>query len=376
MAINQAGYVELNWVEPPYERYLIGYYVYRDNLVITENMIPIGTTTYEDATVVVGTEYNYHVVGMYEEPDGFSQPSNIVTITYFNAGEPLWGDDFEEHPDFTLDLPNWIQYDLDGGTTYSISDVEFENAGEPMSYIVFNPTSTVPSITDMVPKSGDKFLASFASTEGVNNDWIITPRITIGTTTVVSFYARSYTSDHGLEKFRVKMSLGGDQVEDFTFSLHQEDDYLEAPTAWTPYYFNVSELSGTDARFAVQCVSENAFILMIDDFRVDSTSDGVGNEDVETLPNLNTLSQNYPNPFNPETSISFSMQEAGDVSLEIYNIRGQKVKTLLNEHREAGQHSVVWNGTDDNNKRVSSGVYFYRMRKGRFSSTKKMILMK
>ena len=63
-------------------------------------------------------------------------------------------------------------------------------------------------------------------------------------------------------------------------------------------------------------------------------------------------------------------------TLDVYNVKGQKVKTLINEHRTAGQHSVVWNGTDDNNRKVSSGVYFYRMRNGKFSSTKKMILMK
>ena len=78
----------------------------------------------------------------------------------------------------------------------------------------------------------------------------------------------------------------------------------------------------------------------------------------------------------PETTISFVLKDAGDVKLEIYNIIGQKVKTLVNEHREAGTHSVVWKGTDDNHRHVSSGVYLYKMRNGKFSSTKKMILMK
>ena len=91
---------------------------------------------------------------------------------------------------------------------------------------------------------------------------------------------------------------------------------------------------------------------------------------------MNVLNQNYPNPFNPETSISFDIKEAGKVSLDIYNVKGQKVKTLLNDHREAGTHNIVWNGTDDNNRSVSSGIYFYKMKNGKFSSTKKMILMK
>ena len=88
------------------------------------------------------------------------------------------------------------------------------------------------------------------------------------------------------------------------------------------------------------------------------------------------LFNNYPNPFNPETTIKFETKQAGDVTLEVYNIRGQKIKTLVNENLPAQSHSVVWNGTDDNNKSVSSGVYFYKLKSGRYTSTKKMILMK
>ena len=93
-------------------------------------------------------------------------------------------------------------------------------------------------------------------------------------------------------------------------------------------------------------------------------------------PALTNLEQNYPNPFNPETTISFSLQTAGDVTVDIYNIKGQKVKSLVNDHKDAGRHSVVWNGTDENNKNVSSGVYFYKLKSGKMSLSRKMILMK
>ncbi len=87
---------------------------------------------------------------------------------------------------------------------------------------------------------------------------------------------------------------------------------------------------------------------------------------------------NFPNPFNPSTTISFSLtaKDAKNTKLEIYNLKGQKVKTLVNEELSAGKHSVVWNGTDDSDKSVSSGIYFYKMRAGSYTSTKKMILMK
>ncbi|MFC1898454.1 two-component regulator propeller domain-containing protein [Candidatus Cloacimonadota bacterium] len=99
---------------------------------------------------------------------------------------------------------------------------------------------------------------------------------------------------------------------------------------------------------------------------------GVGNEIVAKT----SLLDNYPNPFNPDTNIAFSVKEAGKVTLEVYNLRGQLVKTLVNDVDEAGDHIVVWNGTDNTNKKVSSGVYFYKMKTENFTSTKKMILMK
>ena len=92
------------------------------------------------------------------------------------------------------------------------------------------------------------------------------------------------------------------------------------------------------------------------------------------------LRNNYPNPFNPVTNIAFSIKETGNVALEIFNLRGQLVKTLVNEIKETGNHTAIWNGTDNLNKSVSSGVYFYKMisegKIGRYTSTKKMILMK
>ena len=88
------------------------------------------------------------------------------------------------------------------------------------------------------------------------------------------------------------------------------------------------------------------------------------------------LKGNYPNPFNPDTAILFSLKEATKASLTIYNMKGQKVKTLKNEYMEAGDHSIVWNGKDDNGSSVSSGIYFYKLNTNSYSKIRKMILMK
>jgi len=88
------------------------------------------------------------------------------------------------------------------------------------------------------------------------------------------------------------------------------------------------------------------------------------------------LKQNYPNPFNPTTTIAYSLPEASKVRLDIYNVKGQLVKTLVNAEMSAGMHSVVWNGRDSNNAAVASGVYFYRVSSPKATQTKRMLLMK
>ena len=91
---------------------------------------------------------------------------------------------------------------------------------------------------------------------------------------------------------------------------------------------------------------------------------------------VNELKGNYPNPFNPTTTINFSIAKSDLVTLDIYNSRGQKVRTLVNDNLSAGEHNIVWNGKDKNSRSVNSGVYFYKIKSGKFTSTKKMILLK
>jgi len=86
---------------------------------------------------------------------------------------------------------------------------------------------------------------------------------------------------------------------------------------------------------------------------------------------------NYPNPFNPETTISFSVAQTSSlVNVEIFNIKGQKVKQLVNEILPAGRHIAVWNGKDDNGKQAASGIYFYQMKSGDYQKSSKMLLLK
>lgn len=97
------------------------------------------------------------------------------------------------------------------------------------------------------------------------------------------------------------------------------------------------------------------------------------------LPKVSSLAQNSPNPFNPSTTISYTVapiESLVPVRLEVFNIRGQLVRTLVNEVVEPGEYSFFWQGLDDHGKELSSGVYFYRLRAGNFVATRKMVIVK
>jgi hypothetical protein len=83
------------------------------------------------------------------------------------------------------------------------------------------------------------------------------------------------------------------------------------------------------------------------------------------------VSQNSPNPFNPTTTINFTLPVDGNVSVEVFNVAGQKVDTLVNDYMNAGQHNVVWDASG-----FSNGVYFYTVKSGEFAKTMKMTLLK
>jgi hypothetical protein len=94
------------------------------------------------------------------------------------------------------------------------------------------------------------------------------------------------------------------------------------------------------------------------------------------IPTKYAVSQNYPNPFNPSTTIYYELPRPSEVKLEVYNLLGQNVRTLINARQEAGRHQIVWDGKNDFGSPVASGIYIYRFQAGAYSKIMKMILMK
>lgn len=474
-------------------------------------------------------------------------------------------EDFESYDDFSVSFAPWVTVDQDNTPTYGIQGVTWQNQFNPQAFIIFNPSQTSPPLTSFTPHSGNKAAVCFNSTQTVNDDWLITPLLAPQPGDSFSFWAKSHTDEYGEERIRIGVSNGSTTPSDFT--IISGGSYVEVPAVWTHYTFDISSYVGQTIRLAINCVSDDAFFLAIDDvsmgasklasvypapvkestetlvrsvgtpsryasvferakaaprgdrallgYRVwrfaqgeeasenfwisltpepitelsfaddgwqnvtdgsyrwavkavytggalspaalsepltkvtyigtiagivrntqslplrgvtitcgetTATTNDIGAysmqmeagvysvtashpeyhsvtvDNVQVYPNLTTtqnfilqqvdnddnlqtpvattLNGNYPNPFNPETTISFSLKEQSKVRIEIYNVLGKLVKTLVNDERPAGNYTAIWNGTDNGGRDVASGVYYYRMKAGKYSSTRKMIMLK
>lgn len=157
-----------------------------------------------------------------------------------------------------------------------------------------------------------------------------------------------------------------------TFAL-ETNDTLEVPLTFAKNVNWVSEHCELVA--FIQDIPTKE-ILQAAKVRLNNLSVRVDDENLAVLPTTTELMNNYPNPFNLSTTIRFTLAEPGEVLLDIYNLKGQKVKTLAKAFKNGGEHSVVWNGRDDLQHAVTSGIYIYKLRTGQSTFSKKMLLMK
>ena len=127
----------------------------------------------------------------------------------------------------------------------------------------------------------------------------------------------------------------------------------------------------TVGSFAYQC-SLHTFMTGV----IVVKSTGIEDENQAETPKKYSLNQNFPNPFNSSTRISFYLPKSGNVKLEVYNILGQKIRTLLEKVEQPGPKTLFWDGTDDRGLNVPTGIYFYRLTAQDFVDTKKMVYLK
>ncbi len=138
-----------------------------------------------------------------------------------------------------------------------------------------------------------------------------------------------------------------------------------------------SDVTGVEVTFINEASPNERFSDVTDEqghYRIDLRIATAVQSESKPTPASSNLNQNYPNPFNPSTIISYSLATAGHTTIEIYNILGHRVITLLDNWQDAGHHSIQWDARDESARGVAAGVYFYRLISGHFVDTRKMSL--
>lgn len=182
-----------------------------------------------------------------------------------------------------------------------------------------------------------------------------------------------------IEDFLLDLSWDMPPINDldhFNIYLAVNDDNFELidETIGTQYIYEYEYIPVTTYKFYITTVNQQGMESDPSEIVEYTTV----NADGDLVPLVTELYGNYPNPFNPETTIAFGLNTDNTEATEltIYNLRGQKVKQLVNEILPIGKHIAVWNGKDDNGKQAASGVYFYKLKSGDFEKSRKMLLLK
>jgi agmatine/peptidylarginine deiminase len=186
----------------------------------------------------------------------------------------IFSDGFESYTDFSLAFAPWTMHDGDGLVTYGSSDCDFTNEQYTGAYIIFNPYSTTPAVNgnpQFQTHTGNKYAACFNNTTAAtpNNDWLITPQINLQSASQFSFWAKTVKDTWGLEQFKVGISTTGTNTTDFT--IISGANSISAPATWTQFTYNISAYDGMNVYLAIQMVSNDCFVLAIDDVSVTGT---------------------------------------------------------------------------------------------------------
>jgi len=238
----------------------------------------------------------------------------------------VWRDNFECHTEFAIsDIGDWVMYDLENGTTWGANDIGFTNESYVGTGIIYNhalatdetAAGSLTTFDDWAPYEGNQGLYFFASgansTPWPNDDWMISPEFTLNgvTSPTFSMWAKSVTAEYGLERFQVGV---GNSTDYNDFTIISSGAYIEAPTDWTQYQFDLSQYEGQTIRIAIHYVGSDSFALLTDSYTVDGTL-GIGDSEINNFEYFYNVSSKTLEMTSDETL----------KKIQIFNILGQKV---------------------------------------------------
>ena len=299
-----------------------------------------------------------------------------------NAQVTVYEDSFEGYEDFVINsFGEWLTLDLDMLSTYTggTDTPAWPNAGDPMAFQIFNPTTALVTnetdastgeVRNFDPHTGSKYAASWAGvpesngqTATANNDWLISPIINLGpSNNVVSFWVKSMSETYGLEQYRVGVyTVTGDGIptSGTDFAVISGIPVLTAPFPnWEEKTFTLAaSYANTQVRIGIRYVSADRYMFMVDDFKVTSASLSVN----EALAGKFSA---YPNPSNG--IINLTNAESIRVSnVQITDLNGRVVKTV--------SYSDAPSAVEINISDLSSGMYMMNITSDEGVAVKKIM---
>lgn len=315
---------------------------------------------------------------------------DIVTLDYKNNIEQIENFSIKEDSTVVLKL---LGEDLKGDSvSYSVKSSETN-----VSATLSNDTLTLTPFPDWY---GDTEIVAYASSNSWKDSTTFTLTVTkvndlpttfswqnnsfkkdsinVDNSNLETEYTLWWTSSKDVDGDTLQYLIKGvdytegliDVVLDTTYTFKYQDLIDNWPPVFSPlpgmvFKFDIWVHDGIDS---VQ-ITGDPFELFVSRYDYLSTES-------EGIPIEYSLHQNYPNPFNPITNIKFDLPEAGDITIVVYNIRGQRIRTFNYQNTSAGYHSVTWDATNDYSEQVGAGVYLYQLQTKDFVKTRKMVLLK
>jgi M6 family metalloprotease-like protein len=357
---------------------LSGYRVFRNGVPITGIILE---QFYEDIELINGTTYSYFVRARYVDPNGESENSNTASATP-HALLPVQNlsNSIDEHTVvISWNAPNIIPTTLLGYRVYKGSTELTTGPIDTLSHIVYDILSGKHVFDVRVQYTG-----------GVSEDRTTTAYVGFNPPTDLIALGMAQRVELSWEIPDIQPTL---TISGFIIEKREKNNIV-----WNILANDLTSTQNTytDDSVTVDIIYEYRVIAIYSDPTYLSDPSNVAEAtpvlsdcDTVVLARKTELFVNFPNPFNPITSIKFeigintpstsshpSIEGNTHVRIDVYNVRGQRVRTLVNGIYENGTHSIVWNGTDDNGNAVGSGIYFYRMTTKEYSAVRRMILLK
>jgi hypothetical protein len=295
------------------------------------------------------------------EGDGFVEMTQDVTLNGWGSWDP------DDCPDPTAGCPPF-QGSFEWSTVNAPEDFNLQIPG--LGYASFD----APEV-----EADQPFVFSLRVTDGQFWSDLETVTITVqdNSVPVLDSIGIQYTTQDSLS---ISLSATDEEDDALTFdasSSNPDNVTIEVVSSGdTTADLTLSFADGWVGMAFVTASVCDAYHCDSETFTVWVSDPPLGVDDIIVFPEVFALRQNYPNPFNPVTTIAYDIPEISNVRIDMYNILGQKVRTLVNGTHQPGMYHVRWNGTNDFGNPMASGMYFYRISSEQFISVKKLVLMK